>query len=83
MVKGMIADEMPFLMHAPDDILPALDILAQQKKGGFYTAIRKAVQKLLRIVWVRPVVKGQGKPLCFPAALLTDSDPVRICCPAS
>ena len=49
---------MPLSAHPPDDVGVKGGMLARDKKGGLYTALFQAVQKLLRIGGMGPVVEG-------------------------
>ncbi len=54
----MIADQMPFITHPPDDVRVQGGMLARHKKSGFHAALLQAVQKLFRIGRVRAVIEG-------------------------
>ena len=58
----MISDEMPFLCHAPDDLLLAGNIFPDEKKRRLHVPLLQAVQKQRRIGFMGTIVKGDGHP---------------------
>ena len=63
MVPGVAAHLVALCLHPPDQVLIALDLPADQEKGGAGAPLLQAVQQPLRSIPAGAVVKGDGDQL--------------------
>ena len=53
---GMVPDQMSFVLFSPDNVRVILRILSRYEKSSYHSPLLQSIQKLFRILRMRPVV---------------------------